>query len=241
MKLFGRVNKGKLFTLHDFSVLLKGNSEQLTNQACQLLDRGVIDIDEARDWFDYNPIGKAKGGKTRPFPRNFTILEKAGEDNASSGGASSGDAPGAGRSNAPPGTSKAQSARAALPDGVMPAQISDTFGGLLSDVYGRLLRVESDKAKRAGNKDQLGAHIVGYYTDDGLHVVAETIRPVLTALLMAAGRAESAAVEFARRFAEDHATRSIRQLSDGTWAKEGSNGRAAHQAQEHLQTLWEST
>lgn len=248
VKLFGRVNKGTLFTLHDFSVLLKGNSEQLTNQACQLLDRGVIDINEARDWFDYNPLPGALG-KTRPYPRNFTILEKAGEDPApAGGGGSSGNVPGGGRDNKPPGgdttallpRSPAQLAAGSPPDDAMPAQVSATFGGLLADAYGRLLRVEADKAKRAGNKEQLGTHIVGYYTQDGLVTVAEAIRPVLEALLLALDRPADAAHGFAQAFAEDHAVRSVRDLCAGTWAEAWANGRAADQAREHLKKLWET-
>src|SRR4029078_3664054 len=58
VKLFGRVNRGRLYTLHDFSVLLRANPRDLTEHVMAMVDRGVLEINEARDLFDLNPISE---------------------------------------------------------------------------------------------------------------------------------------------------------------------------------------
>lgn len=80
IKLFGFGSQGRLFTKLNVKTLMRGDTAAQLAFISALIDRGVFDVDEAREYLDLNPIGAAAGGKKRFVPLNMQLLEKAGED-----------------------------------------------------------------------------------------------------------------------------------------------------------------
>lgn len=80
IKLFGAGSQKRLYTKLNTKTLLRGDTAAQTAFVNSMLDRGVYDVDEAREYLDLNPIGEAAGGKKRFVPLNMQLLEKAGEE-----------------------------------------------------------------------------------------------------------------------------------------------------------------
>jgi HK97 family phage portal protein len=77
LKLFGRVNRGKFWTKHDFQEFLKGDSTSLTTSLSQQVNGGMRTPNEARERLDLNPI---KGGDTPLIQGAMIPLERAIEE-----------------------------------------------------------------------------------------------------------------------------------------------------------------
>jgi HK97 family phage portal protein len=79
IKLFGIGSQGRLFTRINVKTLLRGDTASQSDFLTKMLDRGVYDIDEAREFLDMNPLD-GPDGKKRFVPQNMQLLEKAGEE-----------------------------------------------------------------------------------------------------------------------------------------------------------------
>ncbi len=125
--------------------------------------------------------------------------------------------------------------------GTPPEALARAFTTLLADAYGRLLRVEADKAKRAENRGELRQWAQGYYDSAAEAHVAATIRPVVDAFVLAMGTGGDAAA-ISTGLAKRHVADSLSGIkADGVEAVSGINGRAASQAARHLKFIWEAT
>lgn len=237
LKLFGRVNRGRRWTKLNLKTLLRGDSKTQTENLTSQVNSGITMVDEAREYLDMNPLPNGLGkvpliqGAMKsieqvinpPEPPQPAVTPKQdGQQPAQDGQDSTQPAPEPAQASADP------------------AQLAAVFGTLLADVYGQLLRVETDKAKRAENKGELGKHAAGYYTPEGERSVAERIRPVIEGLLIAAGRSLEDAGKLAATLAADHNRRSVQDLKGRVWSQEWANGRAAAQAREHIGLLREA-
>lgn len=230
LKMFGRVTRGRRWTRLNLNTLLRGDSATQTANLVSQVNTGLVTPDEAREHLDYNPLPGGLGeepivqGAMKPLeqavhppepPQPAAVPRQDGAVPPQQG-------------------DKAAQAKA------MPAQVAAAFQQVLSEYYSWQLRIEADKAIRAENKGDLGRHAADYYTAGWKRNLAEMVRPVLAALLLALSRPAAAAADFAKNFACDHATRSARDLAAGSWAAEWANGRADEQAKAHLSSLWEA-
>lgn len=77
IKGFGRTNRGRRFTKINPKSLMRGDTAAQTAHLTAMLERGVYDINEARDYLDLNPI---PDGEKRFVQLNMQLLENAGED-----------------------------------------------------------------------------------------------------------------------------------------------------------------
>lgn len=72
LKLFGRTNRGRRFTRHNFLALLRGDPEKRGKFYQTLMDRGVFSVNEVRRMEDQNPLGPE--GDKRYVPLNMQEL-----------------------------------------------------------------------------------------------------------------------------------------------------------------------
>lgn len=239
IKLFGRVMRGRRWTRLNLNALLRGDSATQTDNLVKQVTAGITKIDEARDHLDMNPLQDKLGdtpliqGAMAPLERVINPPEPVAPQPAPKP-AQDGAAPAQG------GDTPAQQPDQTAQARAIPAQVAETFSTLLADTYAWQLRVETDKATRANNKEQLGNHVAGYYTPDWERTLAAKVRPVLAAMLLALGRPAEDAANLAENFACDHATRSVRDLTAGSWLADWSNGRAGEQARDHVAEVWEA-
>lgn len=77
IKLFGRTNRGRVFTRINVNGLLRGDSAARAAFYQSMLDRGVFSINDVLSLEDRNEIGK--DGDKRFVPLNMQLLENAGE------------------------------------------------------------------------------------------------------------------------------------------------------------------
>lgn len=80
IKLFGPGSQGRLFTRLNIKGLLRGKMVEQAQFIQAMMDRGVYDVDEAREFLDMDPIGEPAGGTKRFVPLNMQLLENAGEE-----------------------------------------------------------------------------------------------------------------------------------------------------------------
>jgi HK97 family phage portal protein len=226
VKLYNRAQAKRRYTRVNLASLLRGDSRTQVENVVKQVTSGLLMLDEGRELFEYNPLPDGLGqtpivqGAMAPLER---ILEEP--------------APAPARPAPPPPDEEEDDEGEDVPE-----RLVATFTPLLADAYGRLLRVEADKARRAHNKGKLNYHVAGYYTPDCKEHVAKTIKPILEALLLATGREPGIAGNLAANLAEDHARKSVNDLAQGldaVAAWEG-DGRAARQAASHLSRVWES-
>lgn len=78
IKLFGRTNRGRMFTRINVNGLLRGDSASRSAFYNSLLDRGVFCINNVLSLEDLNEIGP--DGDKRFVPLNMQLLENAGEE-----------------------------------------------------------------------------------------------------------------------------------------------------------------
>ncbi len=170
IKLFGRINRGKRFTRVNLGALLRGDSQTQTTTVVQKVNNGIMTVNEGREFLELNPID---GGDTSLVQGAMIPLAVALEAKQPA-------------QQAKPDGSKDNTAKAPVPDPEKPAKnVAAAFKPILAECYGRLLRVEMDKAKRAANKGQLDQHTKDFYTMDNLDHVVGVLRPVFSAFLLA--------------------------------------------------------
>ena len=78
IKLFGRVNRGMLYTKVNLNGLLRGKTKERGEFYATMMDRAILSINDVRELEDLNPIGP--DGDKRFVPLNMQLLEKAGEE-----------------------------------------------------------------------------------------------------------------------------------------------------------------
>jgi kynureninase len=118
----------------------------------------------------------------------------------------------------------------------MPEALRRPILALLENEYGRLLRVEADKARRAANSGQLSHWAAGYYDAASEERVAAQLAPIVGAAAGSAGKAAAWSAAVARRLAADHNAAGRADPSPASLA----NGRGAAQAARHLDLIWEA-
>lgn len=229
IKLFGRTNRGRRFTKLNLATLLRGDAATQTETVTKKVTAGINTVNEARDYFDLNPI---EGGDTALVQGAMVRLDAvlAGETTAQSG-----KAPAPAPAPAP-----------ASPPDMIPEDMRRAFEPLLTSLYADVLRVESEKANRANNKGQLPAWAKGFYNGHQQHV-----EKVLTPLLVAAllwGKHEAEAPALAARLSALHVDESLRTLLNvgisgaSSWNGDTppENSRAARQAGRHMSLVLEA-
>lgn len=80
IKLYGRNNRGEITTVIDLNELKRGDTASQTSYLKETSDRGLLSVDEGRNYLGLNPIGEAAGGNKRFVMFNMQLLEKAGEE-----------------------------------------------------------------------------------------------------------------------------------------------------------------
>lgn len=78
IKLFGPGSQGRLFTRINVKTLLRGNTAAQQAFLTAMIDRGIFNVNESREYLDMDPIGP--DGDKRFVPMNMQLLEKAGEE-----------------------------------------------------------------------------------------------------------------------------------------------------------------
>ncbi len=233
VKLYGRTNRGRRWTQLNLETMLRGDSATQTANLQKQVTSGIIKIDEARNHLGYNKLPGGLGDV--PMIQGAMVPLDMAQDPPAP------PAPPQLPAKPPQDGGDLQQQKDKTPqDRVMSPQIEGTFSSLLSDAYGRLLRTESDKAKRAEARGETPVFVKTFYDPAGNAYVADTVRPIVMALLLACGKTADTADQFAERFAADHNRRSVEQINDGTWQREWANGRPNEQAREHLRQLWEA-
>lgn len=79
IKLFGLQSQGRFFTRVNIKSLMRGNSAAQAAFITAMIDRGIYDVNEAREYLDLDPL-PGKDGKKRFVPLNMQLLENAGEE-----------------------------------------------------------------------------------------------------------------------------------------------------------------
>jgi len=224
VKLFGRVNRGRRFTRLNLAAMLRGDMGAQSESLMKQVNAAITTPNEAREYLDKNPIS---GGDELLVQGAMIPLKQAMTKPAP-------PAPGT-----PPPKQPASDPSQSDPN-APPANIAATFGELLSEVYRKLFRNESDKAKNAIKRGELAGHVKAYYGDDTIPRVAGMIRPVFAGFLMAAHRRGSA-----ETLATDAATRHIvwnrEILSKAGAIPDDWLDRAPKIAEAELKMVWENT
>jgi len=185
-------------------------------------------INEGREYLDQNPEPSGFGdvtliqGAMQPLERIINPPEPMTAPAAAQAGGDSGARP-----EPQPQPAKQR------------ADVAAAFTGLFAEVYGRQLKVEADKARRADRQNQLQAWASEFYAADLVARVQATLTPVVTALLAAIGGKTEQAADHATRLAHDHAAQSRADLqTNGGRAVDGwESERATKQAAQAVQIL----
>lgn len=205
IKLYGRTNRGRKVTKLDLSPVTQGNSTTQAETASKKVAGGLWTINEGRVALGENPRPE---GDVLLVQGAMTTLERVIE----------GPAPAVATPSAqPPVKADAAPPRASAED------VRRVFGALLADAYGRLYRVDADKAKRAANKGRLAEHVAEWYaSDEAVPRVTVALAPVFEAALLALGRDRAEIVGLSRAAAARHVASCVTLLSrDGVRCLEG--------------------
>ncbi len=230
VKLFGRTNRGRRFTQLNLNTLLRGDSATQTANITAQVSSGLRTINEARQYLELNPHEDGDELLIQGAMVTVDTILNPPEPPE------------------PPAPAPAPRPAAKPKPAAATGDVRRVFAGLLAEVYDRLLRVEADKARRAANRGELARHLAAHYTPKNNDEIAEMVRPIAEALLLAAGRplAGDAAADWAVVMAEDHCGRSVNDMADGVKGLEGwgiVNGdparRASAQAAEHVALVLE--
>ncbi len=202
VKFYGRTSRGRRFTRVDMEELQRGNSQQQTDNVTRRVAGGIITPNEGRKSLDLDPMD---GGDVLLVQGAMTTLERVVE-------------PPEPVAPAMPPETPAEPAMPAMPDPkkkeMMPpapdaSAARRVFGLLLSEAYGRIYRVNIDKAKRAGNKggDGLARHIDEHYADSTVSQVQAMLSPAFAAAVLALGGSEATGWSVAGLAAKRHVAR----------------------------------
>lgn len=146
IKLFGRTNRGVMFTKLNMDSLLRGDTAARTQHYKDLFDRGVYSVNDILELEDRNPIGP--DGDKRFVPINFTTLEKAGEEPLAPKPLPFGE------SDAEPDEEKPDD-DAQEEDGL--SKIKAALSPVFQEALGRIIRRENNEAKKHGVNGDLAA------------------------------------------------------------------------------------
>jgi hypothetical protein len=146
LKLFGRVNRGKFWTKHNFAAFLRGDSITQTQSLAAQVNGGMRTPNEAREQLDLNPI---KGGDTPLIQGAMIPLERALEEPEPP---QSPFAPGS--PTLPPDESEGEDDSEGSED-TPPKNLLAPLHRMFASTCERLIRVEADKARRAQNRGKL--------------------------------------------------------------------------------------
>jgi hypothetical protein len=232
VKLYGRVNRGRRWTVLNLDGLLRGDSATQTANLTSQVTTALRTINEARDMLGLNPLPE---GDTLLVQGAMVPVERVLEEPEP-------PAP----PPAPPGQEPAEEDgdedATPLEDGPPEAMLRP-FVALLAQTYDRLLRVEVDKARRAANRRQLREHAHDYYNGTSDERVAAALRPAFDAFLTAAGREADKGGPLALRAARRHNEASVAALAgENVAALKTCGGPAAERrARAELLRAWEAT
>lgn len=199
IKLYGPVSRGRIFTRLNLDALLRGNSTTQTDTVTKKVTSGLLTVNEGREFFDMNPI---EGGDTPLIQGAMMPLADVVD---------------------PPEELAPEPAPQPAPQPEPPtpdqAEARRVFGQLLGEAYGRMLRTDADKARRAANKGKLQDHAGEWYGADAQDRVMETLRPVYRAMALVLGWTPAMADAAARLMAARHIARCVERL-----AADGADG-----------------
>ena len=205
--MFGPVQTGRRYTRFNLDARLRGNSQTQTSTVTQKVTGGIMTINEARAYFDLNPID---GGDTPLVQGAMVPLERVLEEPEPEPAPLPEPVPEPGPEPAEDPEGEPAGARPGMGD----RELDEIFGCLLTDAYARLLRVEADKARRAANKGQLAEHVAAYYVPPSTDHIHDTLLPILQALALTLDQPRTKAEAWAEQAAARHADRSRTQLLD---------------------------
>lgn len=219
VKFFGRVAQGKRFTEFDFGRLLRGDMVSQSDALSKQVTGCMRTPNEAREELGLNPD---PDGDTLLVQGAMIPLGRAIEPPVP-----------------PPAPTPPTQDGSPPPAGA--GDVTAAFERLLTDAYGRLLRVESDKAKRAANKGKLYEHCDAYYGAECQSHVADTLTPIFAAFLAASGRNSIAPSQLATAAAERHVIWSKQILTTAGAVPDDWGARAAELATAELKLAWENS
>lgn len=233
IKLYGRVNRGRRYTRLNLATLLRGDTAAQTDAVTRRVAAGLNTINEGREYLDLDPI---EGGDVLIVQGAMSTLDRIvnpPEPQPPKQGQG-----GSGETN---GGDNVQKPEEEQDDGS--DAMREAFVGLFAEAYGRQLKVEADKARRAESQGQLQSWVESFYGKDLEARVASSILSVVTALVAAVGGGKpERAASLAARLAEDHAWTSFDGIKDeGVQVTDGwQSKRAAEQAQRHVGMILEA-
>jgi HK97 family phage portal protein len=175
VKLYGRTSRGRRYTRLDLEPIQRGNSETQATTTAAKVNGGLWTPNEGRAYLGDHPL---PGADVLLVQGAMTTLDRVVNPPEP-------PAPAAPPAPAEPAPAKGDKGTPADNR----AELRRVFGGLLAEAYGRLYRVDADKAKRAANKGRL-AEFVGewYAVPAAVDRVAESLRSAFEALRLATGR-----------------------------------------------------
>lgn len=230
VKLYGPVNRGRKYTRLNLDALMRGNSATQTQTVTSKVASGLVTINEGRGMFDLNPID---GGDTALIQGAMVRLEDVVNPPEPEEPPAPPEEP---DEMEPDEMEEEGMEKGKMPAGSPAARIADAvrvFGGLLTDAYDRLLRVEIDKGTRALKQGGLRAHAEDYYGGASEAAVLAQLLPAFEGFLLACGGSPARARELAAAAARAHNDRSRAELlADGARALAAWQGgtRAIEQA-----------
>ncbi|MCK6475333.1 MAG: phage portal protein [Phycisphaerales bacterium] len=232
---------GDYYFEHTVDALLRGDAKTRAEATGQLLNNGVMTINEARDLYNLNPVSVEEGEVLR-VPVNTMPLDRwrEGAPDGESSPAPD-DEPSPDPEAPPPAAEDDRDARFA-------AAIAVVFRGRIAEHLEAYQRLEADKARRAEAKRQLAEWSAGFYPEHRNHVhadmlaVAEHVRNAARVMTgnrefdidCAAAAAEMASVHVGASLADLSRTdRTLAQVL-ASW----DQARAGSQADAMFEILW---
>lgn len=221
IKLFGRVNRGKRFTVLNLNTLLRGDNATQTETVTKKVNSGLMTVNEGRNFFDMNPI---EDGDTPLIQGAMVRLDTIV------------DPP-----EPPPPVSIQPPTEEPKPteDDSVEAKWQKAVD-IVADTIGKLLRVETDKSERAAKAGGWKSWADKFYP---IHedYTSTHLREAFAAAIAVIGVnvSESSLNISAECAAQRHVARSLRELSCGPLAAGNWRMRATYQAKEELRYLAE--
>jgi len=216
VKLYGIVSRGRKYTKLNLDALLRGNTMAQTDSLTKKVAAAILTPNEARDALDQNPDPDGDKlmiqGAMVPLSRAIDPPEPA-----------------------------APAAPAPSPAPAVPGPCRRVFGALLGEAYGRLLRIDNDKARRTKGKDALLAHVGEWYAEPAASErVAASLLSAFRALALVRGLPPGEAERLAGEAAARHVARCReRLLSDGADALMATQDIVARAVARDLEPLGE--
>lgn len=228
---------------HTVDALLRGDAKTRAEATGQLLNNGVLTINEARDLYNLNPVSVDEGEVLR-VPVNTMPLDRWREGAAAGNDPTDGSTSDPSGSDTPPDASTDPSGDSSNDQNARDARFVDTiavvFRDRIAELVGAYQRLESDKARRADAKRQLAEWSAGFYPEHRHRVhadmlgVAEHVRNAARVMTgnrefeidCAAAAADAAGMHIGRSLADLSASgKTLDQVLAG-WNDERARGQA---------------